>query len=621
MNIIDKYIDCANFICLSQMYLKKINIRTLSFSLKKYNPGHWGCSPSINTLIANLSYYSKKNNLNTQLIIGTGHAGSALSANIFMQEKFKNIKFNQKNLNKIIDNYGTILRTEINPFYPNTIYDGGELGYSLAFSYGVAINNDCFIPCIIGDGEAETSTFWAALQLNKTLNRKGFVLPIINLNGLKMESKTYLSSLTNNELKRLFNSFGYKVYICNKNNILKTLNKLSKKKKPLIVYKSIKGDTLPIYNNECISGTIKSHKNPLQDLNDLEKHKYIKKWIKNYNLDLFYNKSILNNFKYTNYTFKDQSLKLPNINKYLTSNKVDNITLVDKYISDIIDKNNNFLLTSPDELKSNKFYKTSTKRHFELLNEHLCQLLIQGHILGGNPGLIISYEAFMPVATSIISQYAKYIYQLKKADKNRKVNSLNYILTSTCFENNFSHQNPEFVSNLINKEWSFINCYYPKDPNNALACLDEALKSNTKINIITSSKGTFPIYNNINTKIEVIKDCLNPKGIIICSGDYILKEVFKIQNLDDIKIIYVTNISILKDEKLLSEYLNCNNITYFFQGYASVIKNLLYNYNGNIKVYGYKDKSDISGNTEKKLKANNLDNKSMLDIINRRKYE
>ena len=34
---------------------------------------------------------------------------------------------------------------------------------------------------------------------------------------------------------------------------------------------------------------------------------------------------------------------------------------------------------------------------------------------------------------------------------------MTYILTSTCWENTYSHQNPEFVDTLLTKEYDFAN--------------------------------------------------------------------------------------------------------------------------------------------------------------------
>lgn len=51
----------------------------------------------------------------------------------------------------------TILSSHINAETPGAIHEGGELGYALAVSFGAVMDHpDLIVPCIIGDGEAET---------------------------------------------------------------------------------------------------------------------------------------------------------------------------------------------------------------------------------------------------------------------------------------------------------------------------------------------------------------------------------------------------------------------------------------------------------------------------------
>lgn len=47
--------------------------------------------------------------------------------------------------------------SHINAETPGSIHEGGELGYALAVSFGAVMDNpDLIVPCIIGDGEAES---------------------------------------------------------------------------------------------------------------------------------------------------------------------------------------------------------------------------------------------------------------------------------------------------------------------------------------------------------------------------------------------------------------------------------------------------------------------------------
>ena len=77
---------------------------------------------------------------------------------------------------------------------PGSINEGGELGYSLAHSFGAVFDNpDLITTCVVGDGEAETGPLATAWHSNKFLNPKtdGAVLPILHLNGYKISNQLY----------------------------------------------------------------------------------------------------------------------------------------------------------------------------------------------------------------------------------------------------------------------------------------------------------------------------------------------------------------------------------------------------------------------------------------------
>ena len=168
-----------------------------------------------------------------KIVIGTGHAGASLMANLFITGRTK-YKRDLSGLKNLVNDFGTKIRTEINPGYYDTYYSGGELGYSLSFAYGMSLDSNYLIPCIIGDGEAETATLSASLKLVKLLPNNN-VLPILNLNGYKMGSESIYSMMSNSELITHFNSFGYKTFIVtNDKEMYKVLNKIDKYKNPFI---------------------------------------------------------------------------------------------------------------------------------------------------------------------------------------------------------------------------------------------------------------------------------------------------------------------------------------------------------------------------------------------------
>lgn len=641
--VIKDHFNAANLIVLSEMYLKEfcnVSQSLNEYNLKEYNPGHLGCSLSINFILSNLYYFLNENNIKSQIVIGTGHAGASLLSNLWLNgtlEKYNNsYKRNKEGLNQLIKDFGTEIRTEINPEYPETIYDGGELGYSLGVAYGYAINSDTdLVPCIIGDGEAETGTLMSSWQLAKILKTKSKVLPIINLNGLKMGSRSYLSTMSNDDLRSYFTVLGYQVQIVDSigntvdktiETMQKSLNAIKEQRNPLIIFKSPKGYTLPSIKNYHYEGTINVHKNPLLGLQKEEKLEILKKFFESYKTDLFdKNENLIQKFNYFEILSPNNQKKIIEPKQYL----VNSTKTLDEYIYKLLGDTNKCIF-SPDEIFSNKFQKCNNLT-IEILNENLLQALYQGYTEAGNFGFYISYEGFMPILSSMITQRYKYLKQKSLIGYQEKKYSMNYILTSTCWENTYSHQNPDFVNSLLEKKDDFYNVIYPKDINNAICYINEIINTNDKINIITISKRhtrEYQIENKYNNKdIEVIKECSNPELILCATGDYMLDNILEIyqrliNNHHDIKIIYIAKPQILnvenKDSLSLEQFYNFFNlgvpVIYMFSGYSSIIKSLLFNRDIDVKIFGYDDEISIFGNLSNNIKNNGLDLDSMLKI-------
>ena len=102
--------------------------------------------------------------------------------------------------------------SHIAPIVPGTIHEGGELGYALATAFGAALDNpELIVACIVGDGEAETGPTAGAWHSNKFLDPAtcGAVLPMLHLNGYKIANPTIFSSMSDTELTKLFEGYGW----------------------------------------------------------------------------------------------------------------------------------------------------------------------------------------------------------------------------------------------------------------------------------------------------------------------------------------------------------------------------------------------------------------------------
>jgi xylulose-5-phosphate/fructose-6-phosphate phosphoketolase len=98
------------------------------------------------------------------------------------------------------------------PETPGSIHEGGELGYSVSHAFGAAFDNpDLLVAVVVGDGEAETGPLATSWHSTKFLNpiRDGAVLPVLHLNGYKINNPTLLSRISHDELENLFKGYGW----------------------------------------------------------------------------------------------------------------------------------------------------------------------------------------------------------------------------------------------------------------------------------------------------------------------------------------------------------------------------------------------------------------------------
>lgn len=667
---IDKHWRLANYISICQMYLKDnflLEEKLQTTHLKDRCVGHWGVSPAFNFTYAHIDSFAKRNNVTPRIIIGTGHAGCSLLANLYIDgiitKFYPEYSNDYEGLGKLINSYGKEggFRTEINPEYPLTIYDGGELGYALSVAYGSVLDDkDSLTFCFIGDGEAETGTTSASWMINKFINKKfsGRVIPILNLNGNKMGSKSLMSTMTETEIDNYFSALGYSpIFVHGKHeemyNALEQIYK-NKNENYLIILKTPKGWTAVETKKLKIEGELLSHKNPLAELNKEEQVEYLEEWLNYYNVCELYSKQngidedVLEIIpeKFLEEKFDGQKLNLPCVKSFETKlEKAKNVTALSEYIKEVLKLNDNFRIFSPDELVSNGFSKLFDVTHnnlekmsdkndgkiIEILNENICQGLMQGYIQTGRNALFIGYEAFMPVITSMISQLMKYIYQAKKRKWRKEISSFTYILTSVCWENNYSHQNPEFLNSVLNKEYDFVNVYTPLDANNAIVILDKCLKSKNCINVIVISKKVNRQFDdielaekNIDNGVNIIRKNKNEDITFFVSGDSVCEEVIeaeKIMNrmLPGIKsnILYISDLKELN--KIYAKIEPKTPCIYMFHGYESLIKNRLYG--TNIAVIGYKDKSDIAGSAFRKMYLNGISRYNIFGVAAKKLYE
>lgn len=296
---INRRIRFCNYLSAAQIFLKDNFLlnRPLSFSdIKPRLLGHWGTCPGINIAYANI----RARFPDTQFILGSGHGFPALQANLFydgiLSEYYPEATQNLHGIEYICKNfswpYG--FPSHASPFTPTVISEGGELGYSLAAAYGAVLGRpEKTVAVLIGDGELETATTLASLNLNRILNspKNGRVLPILHLNGYKISAPTIYGRSSERELLNLFRGFGFTPCLFDGTDtdaFQLILRKLPKN--AFLIMHSPKGHTGPAALGELkLAGNCASHQVPLPlAKSDEGQLKILEDWLKSYNFKELY---------------------------------------------------------------------------------------------------------------------------------------------------------------------------------------------------------------------------------------------------------------------------------------------------------------------------------------------
>ncbi len=264
-----------------------------------------------------------------------------------------------------------------------------------------------------------------------------------------------------------------------------------------------------------------------------------------------------------------KKLKLPALSKYALKIKPEMRGKIDassmevsaNLLSDVIKMNpKNYRIFCPDELVSNKLgavlnvtdrvylwprqenaeHYASDGRVMEMLSEHTLQGWYQGYLLTGRHGMLPSYEAFLPIISSMVDQYAKFLKQSFRVKWRKPVASAVYILTSLGWRqdhNGFSHQNPSFVSSVLQKHGKMCQIYYPSDANSLLVALEEVMQKKDCISVIVAGKTPAPQWLTLEEakkQAEVgigVWDWVggksataNPDVVLASAGDYVTQE-------------------------------------------------------------------------------------------------
>src|SRR6202049_1991230 len=88
------YWRAANYLSVGQIYLQDNPLLESPLRLEHIKPrllGHWGTTPGLNFLYVHLNRLIKENDLNMMYVIGPGHGGPGLVANVYLEGTYSEV--------------------------------------------------------------------------------------------------------------------------------------------------------------------------------------------------------------------------------------------------------------------------------------------------------------------------------------------------------------------------------------------------------------------------------------------------------------------------------------------------------------------------------------------------
>ena len=443
---------------------------------------------------------------------------------------------------------------------------------------------------------------------------------------------------------------------------------------PMIILETPKGWTGPkIVDGNAIEGTFRAHQVPIS----MEKEEHLaqlEEWLRSYRPEELFGEDyrlipelrelapvgdarmsanphtnggkLLRDLRVPD--FKDYAVEVP----YPGSVKAQDMMELGGYVRDILKLNKehkNFRIFGPDEAKSNRLYRAFEveKRDFQgeiydfdedlshegrimdsYLSEHMCEGWLEGYLLTGRHGFFASYESFIRVVDSMVSQHAKWLKVCNQLPWRQKIASLNLILTSNVWQqdhNGFTHQDPGMLDHVANKKADVVRMYLPPDANCLLSCFDHCIKSKNYVNVIVASK--HPSRQWLTMEQAVIH-CTQGIGIwdwasndrgqepdlvMACCGDTPTLEALAAvtilrEHLPELKVRFINVVDLMKmeshenhphgltDDEFDALFTKDKPVVFAFHGYPKLIHELTHGRHNeqNFFVHGYLEEGTIT---------------------------
>ncbi|MGE4092785.1 MAG: phosphoketolase, partial [Candidatus Binatia bacterium] len=317
---IEAYWQASLYLCLGMLYLRDNPLLTEPLTVEHIKPrllGHWGSDAGQCFTYIHFNRLINKYDLNAIYISGPGHGAPAVLSQAYLEGAYSEIYpdksedlagmqrfFKQFSFPGGIGSHAT-------PETPGSLHEGGELGYSISHAFGTVFDHPDLITLVmVGDGESETGPLATSWHSNKFLNpiTDGAVLPVLHLNGYKINNPTVLARISHEELQALFVGYGYTPYFVEGSDhasmhqamaatlehCVLEIRKFQEKARqsgkafrprwPMIILRSPKGWTAPReVDGHYLEGFWRAHQIPLTDVAANPAHlQLLESWMRGY---------------------------------------------------------------------------------------------------------------------------------------------------------------------------------------------------------------------------------------------------------------------------------------------------------------------------------------------------
>jgi xylulose-5-phosphate/fructose-6-phosphate phosphoketolase len=317
---IDAYWRACNYLAAGMIYLRDNPLLREPLNrehIKARLLGHWGSSPGLSFTYIHLNRLIKKYDLDAIFLAGPGHGAPGVLGPAYLEGTYSEIYPNKsedtEGMREFFKKFSFPggIGSHCTPETPGSIHEGGELGYSVSHAFGAAFDNpDLLVAVVVGDGESETGPLATSWHSNKFLNpiRDGAVLPILNLNGYKINNPTILARISHEELQALFEGYGWTPHFVEGSDVelmhqkmaatmeecvleirriqqeARSSGKATRARWPMIVLRSPKGWTGPKeVDSHKVEGFWRSHQVPLSGVRENPEHlKILESWLRSY---------------------------------------------------------------------------------------------------------------------------------------------------------------------------------------------------------------------------------------------------------------------------------------------------------------------------------------------------